>query len=360
MSLLIAQTTPKPLILGTGQGAGALAVGDCVPLKNAPAVVSLVIKWADYGASSLVPVTIDVDLNTLGAAQSLDYLRSIYIDNTFSATPVYAYFPDTGFTVTCPPFSVVLSPVWTNGKICKLFATGFADGAIPTTTYIFSNMHINALAMVPSLAVQNVPIIQFIGQLTQNSAGQFRFSANFPLGTSLGASRQIIYIAHSSGASAAACTAVAANGGSSLKAAEGLSSAGFCGVSIWRISGITASQATVNLSVDYGASITGWVCEVYAIYNVLGSVLSLFDSVGFTTPGPGILPTPNPGVALYGCTATGFALQMTAKGILNYRQTNATITTVGSASQVTEGITLNLNNSRVPSTSLAQAGISIA
>jgi hypothetical protein len=160
VSQIIANSAPIALNLGIGQNLNALAIGDCLPMRGNPYVVPLIIKWSDYGASSAQAITVDVDLLSLGAAQQIDFIRSIYIDNTFSPTTVYAYFPDTGFTIVAPPYSVVLSPVWTNGKKVKLYATDFTDQDIPVTTYEFSNIHVNALASVVSNPVSAKKILK--------------------------------------------------------------------------------------------------------------------------------------------------------------------------------------------------------
>lgn len=125
--------------IGTPYG---VPIGLCTPLKSAPAVVPLTIDWSLYQAASNNPVAIEVDLTAnKNPVNSLDTIRSIYIDNSFSFTPIYVIFPDTGFTVICPANSIVMSPVFNNlNQKIIVYANAFIDGQIPVTDIQLSNV----------------------------------------------------------------------------------------------------------------------------------------------------------------------------------------------------------------------------
>lgn len=115
----------------------------CTPVWNkGPRIVRTDINWADYGASSLNQ-QIGIYLNLLGQGQvttALDAIRSVYIDNTFSEVAVYVQAVDTLFTVICPANAVVMSPFATSLQEAVIYAEGFVDGKIPTTSIHFMNV----------------------------------------------------------------------------------------------------------------------------------------------------------------------------------------------------------------------------
>lgn len=110
--------------------------------NNSPKTVRIDIPWSVYGASSLnQEVGVSVNLQTQASvALALDAVRSIFIDNTFSPVPIFVQFPDTLFTVVCPPYAVVMSPVFSMLQQFNVYAMGFALGQAPTTSVFLSNV----------------------------------------------------------------------------------------------------------------------------------------------------------------------------------------------------------------------------
>ena len=119
-------------------------IGACTPLKQPPRVVRIDLNWVIYGAGPLNKrVAVKLNLlaqGTVNPQGALDKIRSVYIDNTFSLVPVYVQFPDSLYTVVCPPMSVTCQPVFTNVQECSIFAEGFATGQVPLTRIHFSNV----------------------------------------------------------------------------------------------------------------------------------------------------------------------------------------------------------------------------
>lgn len=175
MSIQVANTALIPLNLGTGQQLQVVRIADCTPLKNDPSVVPLIIKWTNYGAITGSSVTIDANMDAMGAGNTLDALRSIQIDNSFSDVAVYAVCPDTGFTVLCPPNSVCISPLWTHGRRLILYCNNFPIN-IPQTTFIFSNVHVNEFSVVSSTPVLQKIILQTAAQIYNSGGGTNTFN----------------------------------------------------------------------------------------------------------------------------------------------------------------------------------------
>lgn len=104
--------------------------------------VRLDIPWTFYGASvsnENIGVSVNLQATQSGVTAALDAIRSVYIDNTFSPVPVFIQFPDTLFTVVCPAFAVVMSPVFTFVQQFTVYAQGFQLGQAPTTSVFCSN-----------------------------------------------------------------------------------------------------------------------------------------------------------------------------------------------------------------------------
>jgi len=105
-------------------------------------VVRLDIPWTAYGASPVnqnLGVSVNLQAGQSGVTATLDAIRSVYIDNSFSPVPVFIQFPDTLYTVICPAFAVVMSPVFTFVQQFSIYAQGFETGQAPTTSIFCSN-----------------------------------------------------------------------------------------------------------------------------------------------------------------------------------------------------------------------------
>lgn len=105
-------------------------------------IVRIDVPWSIYGASPLnQDIGVMVNLQSQASVQTaLDAIRSIYIDNTFSPVPVFVQFPDTLYTVVCPPYACVMSPVFSQLQQFGIYAMGFALGQAPTTSVFLSNV----------------------------------------------------------------------------------------------------------------------------------------------------------------------------------------------------------------------------
>lgn len=103
--------------------------------------VALQFPWLAYNASSLnTNINVRVDLSAARVAQQLKKIRSIFIDNMGSDTPIYVNFPSTGYSVVAKPNSTGWFPVYTSDFIIQVVGLGFASGDIPTTTMLVSNL----------------------------------------------------------------------------------------------------------------------------------------------------------------------------------------------------------------------------
>lgn len=100
------------------------------------------IQWLLYEVGNALPdLGIQVDLSGIAPALQLDQIRSVYIDNLESAVPIYVYFPDTGFTACCLPYSVAWVPVITNNRRATIYGIGFTDTSIPLTNVFFNSFN---------------------------------------------------------------------------------------------------------------------------------------------------------------------------------------------------------------------------
>lgn len=107
-----------------------------------PQLVRLSIPWASYGASSLnQQIGVSANLFAQGQTTSpLDFIRSVFIDNTFVSVPVYVQFPDTLATYLCPAYGQAMHPVFTYQQQFTIFGDGFQDGDVSQTNLFFTNI----------------------------------------------------------------------------------------------------------------------------------------------------------------------------------------------------------------------------
>ncbi len=103
--------------------------------------VPLKFNWANYGGLTTTNLLIGVNLGPGGSQvrQTLDKIRSLYIDNVGSQVPIYVIFPDTNFVVVCQPYSAGWYPVFTNSYVFNVAALGLTARNITTTNIIISN-----------------------------------------------------------------------------------------------------------------------------------------------------------------------------------------------------------------------------
>jgi hypothetical protein len=159
-----------------------------------PNSVRVDIDWAiaPYLASTLKPVVaVEIDLLGQAVQQPLDQIRSVYIDNSNSITPMYVVFPDTNFLIQCPPRSVAWQPVLTGQQKAIIFGVGFVSGLIPNTPIHFTNIDV-AGYVIP---VHGANLVRglFVGAGAPPLADQTSFSADIPATTiPVSADRRIV------------------------------------------------------------------------------------------------------------------------------------------------------------------------
>lgn len=150
--------------------------------NNGSKIVRIDIPWTTYGASALnQDVGVSVNLQSQASVQTaLDAVRSIYIDNTFSPVPVFAQFPDTLFTVVCPPYGTVMSPVFSQLQQFTIYATNFALGQAPTTSVFLSNVDRQGF-YVPTETGGGIPAnpisLSLVDNYSTNYTGNFTIPA---------------------------------------------------------------------------------------------------------------------------------------------------------------------------------------
>jgi len=102
-----------------------------------PTIITVPIGWASYGANENNP-NIAVQVTGLqggGARQLLDKILSVRIDNLGNDVPVYVYFSDTGYTVACPPNTIVWDSVQTGKFNALIIGEGFSNTPGATSVY---------------------------------------------------------------------------------------------------------------------------------------------------------------------------------------------------------------------------------
>lgn len=181
-------------------------VGLCLPRQNnvPPRAVRIDIDWSLYGASSTnQKIGVSVNLIAQGSTSpALDYIRSVYIDNTFSEVPIYVQFPDTLFTVVAPPGSVVMSPVATGLQQATIYGEGFTNGNIPKTSVHFMNIEKDGY-FIPT-AFETPARIIFTGAVSDTgSKGVYNFGP-VPIGTAINDRLVVVAVEYNSAVSSGA------------------------------------------------------------------------------------------------------------------------------------------------------------
>jgi|SRR5580700_9011456 hypothetical protein len=108
--------------------------------------VKLSFDWRSYGAGSATQnIVAAINLGSgrgTQAAPLLDLIRSIYIDNTGSAVPIFVQFDDTLFTVEIQPYSTGWYPVFTNGFAFHVAGFGFTDTNVSQLLMYITNVRV--------------------------------------------------------------------------------------------------------------------------------------------------------------------------------------------------------------------------
>lgn len=153
-------------------------------MTRPPNALTVAIDWSQYGVSaSNSGACVQVALNTgLGPSFPLDKIRSISIDNTFSQTPVYVYFPDTQLTYFAPANSFAVLQVSTSNFEFYVFVEGVPPAFIPFTVIEVTNSKLAPIVIYNNVSrpvvktaaaaytENNVNSITYTPTLVQNSA----------------------------------------------------------------------------------------------------------------------------------------------------------------------------------------------
>lgn len=141
----------------------------CTPAVEKPAQVPIVIDWAAYGVvTGTLSKGVLVNLQAGGVKAPISQIRSIYIDNSFSNSPIYVQFPDTGFTVFAPPGAIVTQPVVTNLLQARVVGFSFFGNTQPKTNILFMNIEMQPNVSLADFSID--PVITPLGTLTTAAA----------------------------------------------------------------------------------------------------------------------------------------------------------------------------------------------
>lgn len=105
--------------------------------------IPLAFNWISYGASTANPnICVKVSLKSQETAKRVPSIRSVYIDNMNSNTPIYVYFPDTQYAVVCKPNCSGWYKAYTGELAFWVIGLGFVTNDIPSTSIIVTNLEI--------------------------------------------------------------------------------------------------------------------------------------------------------------------------------------------------------------------------
>jgi hypothetical protein len=95
--------------------------------------------------------TVNVDLSGVGPSVVSQQwiIQSVYIDNEDVGFPVYVFFPDTFFAVSCPPNASGWYQVFTNGRNPRIVGIGITDADIVNA--VKTGVYFTDALMVPYL-----------------------------------------------------------------------------------------------------------------------------------------------------------------------------------------------------------------
>lgn len=117
-------------------------VATCTPLQGVPVVSTVVLSWNSFlpsWSNNRIGVLIDMQATQQPGFGALDKVRSVKIDNSYCAVPIYVQATDTQDTIVCPAYSIVTAPIYTLGVRFIVYGTQFYTGRPPQTTVEFAN-----------------------------------------------------------------------------------------------------------------------------------------------------------------------------------------------------------------------------
>lgn len=305
--------SPPPFkqYIGTPYG---VPISVCTPIdpKVGPKTVPITIDWSLYGASSNQDVAIAINLLQLGTpGQTLDRIRSVYIDNSFSPTPIYVFFPVTGFMVIAPPNSVVMSPVFDNdNQQLLIYANAFVDTEIPVTTIHVSNTPQNGYVLSTGTgSIVKNPSVVCSGNTNQPIVnGVTQTINNVPIGTADASRTVLLAINYYTNNGVRALSGVTINGNAATIIDQANASIGLSGLGIGTaiVSANIAAATTATVICTYSAALTAGATfmmnvDAFAAYN-LTSPLVAYSHGAAAQNGAGLsvnlATTPPAGIAI--------------------------------------------------------------
>lgn len=158
--------------------------------------VKMNIDWRLYEPEDGQSLGIQLNLDGIQPAFQLDAIRSVYVDNVGSPTPVYVYFPDSQFVAIYPPYSYGWSPVITNASNAIVYAVGLSTDNLPLTNIWFTNAFVPLAINTLSAAISETPVeISYLGSAVVNlgnaASNTFTFNA-FGIGVAASDRRIIV------------------------------------------------------------------------------------------------------------------------------------------------------------------------
>lgn len=131
-------------------------------------MITASIPWFAY---TLTPGSFAVTTNLQAAGPNLMPAgwqpQSCYIDNEGVDFPVYVFFPDTQFAISCPANSAGWYEVYTNGLLSIISGIGITQNAI--TTFQLTRLFFTDVEMTP-----------YLDQEIQSAASLYLASTNLP------------------------------------------------------------------------------------------------------------------------------------------------------------------------------------
>jgi len=142
--------TPWTRLNTQAPGALSVALHQPPPKGTPPIDLPIQFVWPSYNLVNFGDtIGVSIQLSQLGGQQqTLDAVRSIYIDNTGVSMPIYVQFGDTSDVIYCPPYSTIIAPIYTNILNAIIYATDYTS--IGTTTVHFCNFAQDAYVSPPT------------------------------------------------------------------------------------------------------------------------------------------------------------------------------------------------------------------
>lgn len=147
--------------------------GSTPTIGEQPQVVPLEINWLSYSPFFNVNNQIGITVNLEGQGGQpkppLNRIEAVYIDNSFSAVPVFVFFPDTGYVASAGANRITMVPVYTNDLRCVIYADQFDVGSTPFTRVILMNRYVDTFN-IDTTFLTNVPPMSWELLVTSVSA----------------------------------------------------------------------------------------------------------------------------------------------------------------------------------------------